>query len=106
MVTDAGDQVQLDRLVILFYADATTKFAAKKAGIHASVDTLVAELVRVRQKDERAALRPALNGLEVAEFLGIAPGPQLGKAMKLLNTDENVRLNRDEAFALLRATFL
>jgi poly(A) polymerase len=104
--TDAGSHKQLERLIVVFYSDATTKFDKKKADIHANVSSLAEELARVKAKDARAALRPALNGNEVAEFLNLAPGPELGKAMKLLNSDENIGLDREASYALLKNKFL
>lgn len=104
--TDVGSHEQLERLIVVFYSDATTKFDSKKSAIHASVSALFDELMRVKTKDARAALRPALNGIEVSEFLGITPGPELGKAMRLLNADDNVGLSKDESYRLLRDTFL
>lgn len=103
---DAGSNEMLEKLIVIFYSDATTKFAEKKNALHASVRELSDELDRVKKADARAALRPALNGNEVAEFLGIKPGPELGKAMKLLNRDENISLTRDESLALLRKNFM
>lgn len=106
LITDAGSPRQLERLIVVFYSDATTRFDSKREAIHSAVAGLAVELERVMVKDARAALRPALNGFEVAEFLGIEPGPELGRAMRLLNADENIELSREDSFALLRDTFL
>lgn len=102
LMTDAGSMEQMERLVIIFYSDATTKIDAKMAAIHGNVAALADEMRRVKAKDERASLRPALNGNEVAEILGLTPGKELGRIMKALNSDEHVGLGRDEALILIK----
>lgn len=99
--TSAGSDLQLDRLVKVFYSDTTTTNEKKMRGILKGIDALAAELERVKAKDARAALRPALNGAEVGEMFGLKQGPELGLFMKFLNTDENVRLDREAAVAAL-----
>jgi poly(A) polymerase len=106
LATDAGSNLQLERLIVVFYSDATTKFDTKKSAIHNNVTELAEELDRVKKSDARAALRPALNGNEVAEFLNLTPGRELGVAMRLLNSDEYISLTREESFTLLRNKFL
>jgi poly(A) polymerase len=106
LITDAGSVHQLERLIVVFYADTTTKIPGKKVNLHAKVAALSDELARVDKADKRASLRPALNGLEVAEFLNIKPGPELGRAMKLLNSDAHVGLDKEASYALLKETFL
>jgi poly(A) polymerase len=104
--TDAGSHKQLERLIVIFYADATTKHNGKKNQIHSSVAELTSELLRVKKSDERKALRPALDGIEVAEFLNIPFGPKLGSVMKFLNSDTNIQLNKEEAYLLLKSVYL
>jgi poly(A) polymerase len=105
LTVDAGGEVQLQRLIIIFYADTTTAMPEKKARIHRSVDALAAEVARVAAKDKRAALRPALNGLEVAELLGLTPGRELGVVMKFLNSDDIIKLSREDATAKVLEKF-
>ncbi len=38
----------------------------------------------LRNQEELDALRPPIDGNEVMQYLGIAPGPEVGSAMKLL----------------------
>lgn len=102
LMTDVGTPEQLDRLIVIFYSDATTKIDSKRESIHGNVGMLVEELMKVREKDARAALRPAMDGLEVAEFLGLVPGKELGAIMKFLNKDENIGLSREETLVLLK----
>jgi poly(A) polymerase len=101
LMTDVGSADQLDRLIVIFYADATTKIDTKMAAIHGNVALLAEELFRVRAQDARAALRPAMNGNEVAEHLGLQPGRELGEVMKFLNRDENVGLTKEETLELI-----
>lgn len=103
LMTDAGSMEQMERLIVIFYSDATTKIDTKMAAIHRNVGLLFEELMRVKAKDDRAALRPALNGNEVAEILGLKPGRELGEVMKLLNRDENIGLSREEALELIES---
>lgn len=106
LTTDAGSFTQLERLIIIFYSDATTKYDDKKTKIHTSVSELHTELVRVKTMDDRKALRPAVDGIAVAKFLDIPFGPELGAVMRFLNTDENVHLSTEETYALLKVTYL
>ena len=48
-------------------------------------------IARLRAQEELDAVRPELNGNEIAEILGIPPGPVLGRAYKHLLA---VRLDR------------
>lgn len=105
MVVDAGSEKQLERLIVIFYSDATTKIDARRAGIHRNVALLSDELNAVKVKDARAKLRPALNGVEVGELLGLAPGRELGAVMKFLNLDANIGLGREEAITLIKEKF-
>jgi poly(A) polymerase len=105
LMTDAGSPEQMERLIAILYSDATTKIESKKASIHQNIGSLVNELNRVKKKDARGALRPALNGNEVAEMMGLKPGPELGAIMKFLNRDENIGLSREEAIALISENF-
>jgi poly(A) polymerase len=105
MIVDAGSADQLERLIVVFYSDATTKIDANREGIHRNVSLLADALNEIQKKDARAKLRPALNGNEVAEILNLAQGIELGKAMKLLNQDQNIGLEREDAIALLKENF-
>lgn len=97
LITDAGSDRIMDRLIIVFYADATTSNINKLNKHHKAVDALSNAVTNVRTKDARKSLRPAVNGNEVMAMLNIGPGPELGKIMKFLNSDEGIHLSRDEA---------
>ena len=102
LARDAGSDKQVRRLVIIFASDSTSKSSKKRAHYRKNAENLLSAIERVKNDDEKAARRPVLNGNEVAKFLNIAPGPELGKYMKLLQTEENLNISRDEAFELIK----
>jgi poly(A) polymerase len=81
-VTDAGPLLQ--RLHRLTRSDSTTRNVRKAQRLSRAYDDLVARIERIAAEEELAAVRPELNGNEIAEFLGIKPGPVLGEAYKYL----------------------
>lgn len=103
--TDAGDDVTLNRLMIIFYSDITTKFEKKKKKMHAGVDALKAKIDEIAKADARKALRPALTGHDIMTIFGIKPGKELGPIMKFLNSDEGVVLSATEAEKAVRERF-
>lgn len=105
LATDAGSIEALDRLIVVFYSDLTTKHERKRRRVEDGIARLEDALARVRAKDERAALRPALNGDELMALTGMKPGREFGQLMRFLNSDEGVTLTRDEALAELRVRF-
>lgn len=102
IIREVGSVEQLNRLIIVFKSDLTTKNPAKYGRISRNLAELERQVDLVQQKDERAKLRPALNGLEVAEILGIAPGKELKKYMQFLNSDEGIALSREQAVIAIR----
>lgn len=97
LMTDAKDQKQLDRLIIIFKSDITTRHKNKENSFKKSINELSIELEKIKEKDLKSSLRPSLNGNEVAELLGIKPGRELGRVMKFLYLDENLKKNKYEA---------
>ena len=96
-VRDAGPL--LDRLNELTRADCTTRNAAKARALARRMDELEARIAELRAKEELDLLRPELDGREVMERLGLAPGPAVGRALAFLldlRLDEGV-LGPDEA---------
>jgi poly(A) polymerase len=81
-VRDAGPL--LDRLNELTRCDCTTRNAAKAQALHLRMDDLEMQIARLREQEELDALRPDLDGNQVMEQLGLAPGPQVGEAMRFL----------------------
>jgi poly(A) polymerase len=81
-VTDAGPL--LGRLHKLTRSDSTTRNRRKAARLSASYDHLEERITRLRSEEELRAVRPELDGNQIAEVLGIPPGPLLGRAYKHL----------------------
>jgi poly(A) polymerase len=77
-VTDAGPLLQ--RLHRLTRSDSTTRNPRKAARLSMAYDDLEARIERLMAQEELAKVRPELNGNEIAEVLGIKPGPLLGRA--------------------------
>ncbi|HLS43896.1 MAG TPA: CCA tRNA nucleotidyltransferase [Ornithinicoccus sp.] len=88
-VTDAGPL--LGHLHKLTRSDSTTRNRRKAERLSRTYDDLEARIARLRAEEELSAVRPELNGNEIAEVLGIEPGPVLGRAYKHLLS---VRLDR------------
>ncbi len=81
-VTDAGPL--LPRLHRLTRADSTTRNVRKARMLARSYDELELRIDRLLAQEQLDAVRPELDGNEIAEILGIAPGPVLGRAYKYL----------------------
>ena len=81
-ITDAGDL--LPRLHRLTRADCTTRNVRKARRLAASYDELEARIEALLAREQLEAVRPDLDGNEIAETLGIRPGPVLGRAYKHL----------------------
>lgn len=100
-VRDAGPL--LDQLNQLTRADVTTRNERRAAKFQALQDDLEARIARLAEQENLDALRPPLDGKQVMDHLGIAPGPEVGEALGFLM---DARLDRgpipdDEAYALL-----
>ena len=81
-VTDAGPL--LTRLHRLTRSDCTTRNARKAQRLSRAYDDLERRIERLAAEEELASVRPELNGNEIAEALGIRPGPVLGEAYDFL----------------------
>jgi poly(A) polymerase len=81
-VRDAG--AQLDRLHILTRADCTTRNTAKATRLRLAYDDLEKRIGELAAEEELNALRPDLDGGQIMEILGIAPGPLVGEAYRFL----------------------
>jgi poly(A) polymerase len=81
-ITDAGPL--LPRLHRLTRADSTTRNLRKAQRLASAYDDLEARIERLRAQEELDAVRPELNGNQIAQVLGIKPGPVLGRAYKYL----------------------
>ena len=81
-VTDAGPL--LTRLHRLTRSDCTTRNQRKAMRLSRAYDDLEARIEALTAQEELAAVRPELDGNEIAETLGIKPGPVLGEAYTFL----------------------
>lgn len=99
LMTDAMNWETLERLAIVFKSDCTTKNASNRKNRVRNVDSLMSFAEEVKAKDDRNAMRPALDGNDVMQITGLSQGRELGLIMKYLNSDEGIALSRDEAIA-------
>ncbi len=81
-VTDAGPLLQ--RLHRLTRSDSTTRNARRAARLSRTYGELETRIIALQEQEELGRVRPELNGNEIAEVLGIAPGPVLGRAYSFL----------------------
>ncbi|MFF2622468.1 CCA tRNA nucleotidyltransferase [Oerskovia jenensis] len=81
-VTDAGPL--LERLHRLTRADSTTRNKRKAQRLSDAYTDLEQRIERLRGEEELASIRPDLDGQQIMQILGIAPGPEVGKAYKFL----------------------
>lgn len=81
-VRDAGELV--NELNVLTRCDCTTRNAKKAERLARRMDELEERIVELAAAEELAALRPELDGNEVMSHLGLAPGREVGDAMRFL----------------------
>ncbi len=81
-VRDAGPL--LPRLHKLTRSDCTTRNRRRAAELAAAYDALEARIERLREQEELDSIRPDLDGNQIMELLGVAPGPVVGRAYKHL----------------------
>ncbi len=81
-VTDAGPL--LSRLHLLTRSDSTTRNRRKAQRLSQTYDALEVRIARLLEKEKLDAVRPELNGNQIAQILQIDPGPVLGRAYKHL----------------------
>lgn len=68
----------------LIRCDCTTRNERKVRALQASMDELEERIATLAEADRIAAERPDLDGSAVMDHLGIAPGPDVGAAVKML----------------------
>ncbi len=100
-VRDAGPL--LEDLNELTRCDCTTRNERKARQLADRMDALEARIADLRQREELEAIRPDLDGQAVMAHLGLAPGRQVGEALKMLLEArlEHGPIPTDEAYALL-----
>lgn len=102
-VRDAGHL--LDELIELTRCDCTTRNERKARMLSQRMDDLEDRIAALRDQEELAAMRPDLDGRQVMDHLGVAPGRWVGEALEHLlelRLDEGP-LGEDEAFRRLDA---
>lgn len=105
LARDAGGDEQLHRLLTLFRSDLTTQNKRQRAKVLSGINMLEDALLRVQASDERAALRPALDGHDLMALTGLGPGRKLGDMKRFLESDEIIGLRREDALVRLRDEF-
>lgn len=88
-VTDAGSL--LPRLHLLVRADCTTRNEKKARRLQRTYDGLEQRIADLQEREDLEAVRPAMDGNEIMEFLGLQPGPDVGRAWSYL---KELRLDR------------
>lgn len=78
-VRDAGPL--LEDLNELTRSDCTTRNAKKAAALARRMDDLEARIAELREQEELAKIRPALDGNAVMQILGVGPGRIVGEAL-------------------------
>ena len=81
-VRDAGPLLR--ELNVLTRCDCTTRDEKKALMLAARMDDLEARIAELAEKEELAAIRPELDGSQVMNQLGLAPGPIIGEALAFL----------------------
>ncbi len=81
-VRDAGEH--LAELNVLTRCDCTTRNERKAAVLSRRMDELEVRIAALAAQEELAAIRPELDGEQVMQQLGIAPGPLVGRALAYL----------------------
>lgn len=102
-ITDAGPL--LPRLHRLTRSDCTTRNRRKAESLSRTYDDLEKRIARLLEQEQLDAVRPELDGTEIAQVLGIAPGPVLGRAYRYLLFVRMDRgpIGREAAILALRA---
>jgi poly(A) polymerase len=100
---DAGPL--LERLNQLTRADCTTRNQKRADALARRMDMLVERLARLEEEEQVRSMRPDLDGRQVMDHLGLAPGPAVGKAMAFLLELrlEEGPLGEEEAYRRLEA---
>ncbi len=102
-VRDAGRL--LDKLNQLTRADCTTRDPKRAERFALLQDELEERIARLAEQENLEAIRPTLDGRQVMERLGLAPGPDVGEALAFLMEIrmERGEIPKDEAYGLLEA---
>jgi poly(A) polymerase len=102
-VNDAGSTPQLRRLNKLTRADVTTRNKARRRRFAEAMTHLEERIEALSAQQELDEIRPAVDGTQMMAYLGIEPGPLVGRAWAWLKEKaiEHGPMTEDEGFALL-----
>ncbi|WP_328318489.1 CCA tRNA nucleotidyltransferase [Streptomyces sp. NBC_00388] len=81
-VRDAGPL--LEQLHKLTRSDCTTRNKRKANALSRAYDGLEERIAHLQEQEELDSIRPALDGNQIMEILGVGPGPVIGNAYKFL----------------------
>jgi poly(A) polymerase len=81
-VRDAGKY--LPELNVLVRCDCTTRNEKKAKILARRMDEMEDRIAELMQKEELAALRPELDGVQVMELLDVPAGPAVGAALEFM----------------------
>lgn len=99
-VRDAGHL--LDELNHLTRCDCTTRNKRKADMLSKRMDELESRIAELKTQEELASIRPALDGRQVMDHLGVTPGRVVGQALAFLLELRLEEGPMDEATALTR----
>ncbi|WP_330174823.1 CCA tRNA nucleotidyltransferase [Streptomyces sp. NBC_01498] len=101
-VRDAGPL--LDRLHKLTRSDCTTRNKRKATALSRAYDGLEERIAQLQEQEELDSIRPDLDGNQIMETLGVAPGPVIGAAYTFLLELrlENGPMGHDDAVSALK----
>ncbi len=102
-VRDAGDL--LEDLNELVRCDVTTANERRAETIQSRIDELEVRIAELAHQEEIAKLRPPIDGNDVMTYLGIPPGPAIGRVMDILleRRIEDGPYSATEAYDMVRA---
>lgn len=105
-VREAGSQ--FNDLMALMEADNTGTDPKYRNLYKALHKEFLARVERLKAQEKLDAMRPALNGNEVMEYLGIEPGALVGAIMKMLMEVrlEDGEISKEEAYRRIDAMML
>ncbi|MEE8600154.1 CCA tRNA nucleotidyltransferase [Euzebya tangerina] len=102
-VHDAETTDRLRRLNLLTRADVTTRDKRKRRRFARAMDDLEERIEILAEREAVDAVRPAIDGTQMMAYLGIEPGPLVGKAWNHLKDQalERGPVSEDVAYELL-----
>lgn len=106
LLFDAGDDI--DDLMILCNADITSKNETRKNQFRHNFILVKEKLRAIEEKDRIRNMKMAVDGDEIMQIFGLAPGRQVGElksAMKEAILEGTIRNEHDECVAFLKNRF-